>query len=323
MGALRIRLFGQVSVQRDGRPLPALSAKPLELLCYLLLHRDRGHTREALADLLWPGAPDPVSKKYLRQAIWQLHTALASRTRGEEPEPGALLTLRPGWVRINPEAAWWLDVAAFEQAFNLCRDTRGEDLTDAQGQALESAIVLYRGDLIEAWYQDWCLYDRDRLQQTYLAMLERMMGYCEARQLYATGIAYGQSILRHDPAQESAHRHLMRLHYLAGDRTSALRQYQRCVSALAKDFGLQPSRETDALYRQVRTDHLEDSGPSATPVRGGAEPRGDLLLGLQARLEQIQASVAALHRQVQQEMTVITNLMGAVDVRDIAAADSR
>jgi DNA-binding SARP family transcriptional activator len=77
MTRLEIRLFGQVSVHQCGQPLSGLSAKALELLCYLLLHRERGHTRETLAGVLWPEAPDSLSKKYLRQAIWQLHSALA------------------------------------------------------------------------------------------------------------------------------------------------------------------------------------------------------------------------------------------------------
>jgi len=318
MAGLNIRMFGQVSLQRDGQPLPGLSAKALELLCYLLLNRGRGHTRESLACTLWPETPEPVSKKYLRQAIWQLHSALVGPVPRGDPESGTLLALRPGWVRINPQAGWWLDVAVFEQAYDLCRDTRGTDLTDTQAQALEAAVVLYRGDLIETWYQDWCLYERDRLQQTYLAMLEQMMGHCEARGRFATGIAYGQSILRYDPARESTHRNLMRLHYLAGNRTTALRQYERCTSALAKHFSLQPSHETEVLSHQIRTDGVTSpSGPATS-----AAPGGDLLGGVHARLDSIQASLAALHQQIQQEMAVISQLTGR-DVRDIAAADSR
>ncbi|HEY7144647.1 MAG TPA: BTAD domain-containing putative transcriptional regulator, partial [Streptosporangiaceae bacterium] len=160
--------------------MPGLSAKALELLCYLLLHRERGHTRETLAALLWPEAAESLAKKYLRQAIWQLHARLASRTRPAPApaEPEALLIMRPGWIRVNPQAAWWLDVAAFERAYDICRDTPGVELADAQAQGLEAAVALYRGDLIEAWYQDWCSYERDRLQLTYLAMLEQLMGYC-------------------------------------------------------------------------------------------------------------------------------------------------
>lgn len=318
MTRLNIRMFGQISLQRDDQPLRGLSAKALELLCYLLLNRGRGHTRESLACTLWPETPETVSKKYLRQAIWQLHSAVVGPVPRGEQESSPLLALRPGWVRINPQAGWWLDVAAFEQAYDLCRDTRGTDLTDAQAQALEAAVVLYRGDLIETWYQDWCLYERDRLQQTYLAMLEQMMGHCEARGRFATGIAYGQSILRYDPAREPAHRNLMRLYYQAGDRTTALRQYERCASALAKHFSLRPSQETEVLCQQIRTEHLAPPSGAACSAGSGS----DLLVGLHGRLDRIQASLAVLHQQVQQEMALISQLTGR-DVRDIAAADSR
>ncbi len=315
MARLEIRLFGQISVQEGGQPLSGLSAKALELLCYLLLHRERGHTRETLAEVLWPEVGDSHSKKYLRQAIWQLHSTLASRQNQSESEE--LLILRPGWVRVNPKAAWWLDVAAFEKAYDTCCDTPGGELTDPQAQALEAAVVLYRGDLTEAWYQDWCIYERDRLQLTYLAMLEQLMGHCEARRRYAKGVAYGQCILRYDPARECTYRHLMRLYYRAGDRTTALRQYDRCTAAVAKHFSVPPSRETVALYHQVRTDRLEDHGRPATPApRPGGEPGSDLLLGLHARLDHVQASLAALQRQVQQELASISRVLTGLERLD-------
>lgn len=309
MTRLKIRLFGQVSVQHDGEPLAGLSTKTLELLCYLLLHRERGHTREALAGLLWPDAADSLSKKYLRQAIWRLGSALTSLPGRVQAGSSQLLIVHPDWIRVDTEAACWLDVAEFEYAYNLYRDIPGENLADGQAQALESASSLYRGDLIETWYQDWCAYERDRLRLTYLAMLDQLMSYCEARARYAKGIAYGQCVLRFDSARESTHRQLMRLYYQAGDRTTALRQYDRCVAALAKHFNLPPSRETVALYHQVRSDRLENPArPAAFAADGGAG--GDLLLGLQTRLDHIQASLTVLLRQAQQAGIPVTRLNG-------------
>jgi DNA-binding SARP family transcriptional activator len=305
MTRLKIRLFGQISVQQDEQPLSGLSTKALELLCYLLLHRERGHTREALAGLFWPEAPDSLSKKYLRQAIWRLHSTVATRAEPAQE----LLIVRPGWIHVNPEAAWWLDVAAFEQAYDLYRDTPGRDLTDGQTQTLEAAVVLYSGDLIEAWYQDWCIYERDRLKLIYLAMLEQLMSHCEVRRRYARGIAYGQCILRHDPARECTYRQLMRLYYQSGDRTTALRQYDRCAAAMAKHFSLPPSRETVAVYQQVRGDHLEDSARQA--ARPGGEPGSDLLIALHTRLDHIQASLTDLQRQVEQELAPVSRLLTA------------
>ena len=44
---------------------------------------------------------------------------------------------------------------------------------------------------------------------------------------FAEPLAYGARILHCDRARERTHRRLMRLHFLAGDRTAALRQYPR------------------------------------------------------------------------------------------------
>jgi DNA-binding SARP family transcriptional activator len=314
MAGLTIRLFGQISIQRDGQPLPGLSPKALELLCYLLLYRERSHTREALASVFWPVAPDSLSRKYLRQAIWRLGSTLSGQADPAQEESEGLLIVNPNWIRVNRKASCWLDVATFEQAYDLYRDIPGEELTDSQAQALEATIVLYGGDLIEAWYQDWCVLERNRLQLSYLAMLEQLMSHCEARRSYAKGIAYGQWILRHDPARECTHRHLMRLYYQAGDRTTALRQYDRCAAAMAKHFDLEPSRETVSLYHLLRGDRLADLPRQAVT----AYPGGDLLLGLQTRLDRIQASLTDLERQVQQQLARSAGCR--LDVRHIAPA---
>lgn len=319
MSGLEIRLFGQVSMTWDGRRLPDLSAKACELLSYMLLHRDRAHTREALAEVLWPDAPDPLSKKYLRQALWQLQSRLADLGRPEHGDPDiAVLAVDSGWIRVNYRAGWWLDVADFEHAYGLCRETAGRDLSDREVQALESAVALYRGDLIASWYQDWCIYERDRLQLTYLAMLEKLMGHCEAKASYAKGVGYGQSILRYDPARESTHRQLMRLYYRAGDRTTALRQYDRCAAAVAEQFNVKPSRETLSLYEQVRTDLLDDGWHEriAAPV---AEPDDEQLVRQQARLDQLQVSLSALQRQVQQQVTMIKGIQASLSSLQLTA----
>lgn len=290
MTRLEIRLFGQIAIHRNGEPLSGLSSKAIELLCYVLLQGERGHAREALAGLFWPDAPDPLARKYLRQAIWRLQSRLASRD---------LLMMRAGWIRINPEAGLWLDITEFEHAYDFHRDMHGPELTDRQAQALDAAVVLYRGDLLESWYQDWCVYERDRLQLIYLAMLEQLMAHCEARRYCVRGIAYGQRILRYDPARESTHRLLMRLHYQAGDRTAALRQYERCASAMAQQFNVCPSHETVALFRQVRGDQPEaPTREAAVTVRPAAEHGGDLLVRLQASLDHLQAALTGLQRQV-------------------------
>ena len=113
MAKLRIQLFGKFCVRRNEKVLDGFDARKIqELFCYLLLHRDHSLPRETLASILWPETTTTQSKKNLRQALWQLQSALGSQN---EPTNDRLLLVDPDWVQLNSEADLWLDVAEFEQ----------------------------------------------------------------------------------------------------------------------------------------------------------------------------------------------------------------
>jgi len=209
----------------------------------------------------------------------------------------------PDWVRLNPKADLWLDVAVFEQAYGLAQGTPGAELDTATARALQEASQLYQGDLLEGWYQDWLLCERERLQNLYLAMLDKLMSYCEAHQEYEIGLAYGARILRFDRASERTHRRLMRLHYLAGDRTAALRQYQRCVAALEDELGVKPAKRTVALYEQICADRIEDL--TMTQTANASHPDSVPLPETLDRLEQLQAVLSDVQQQVRREIQTV------------------
>ncbi len=56
-----------------------------------------------------------------------------------------------------------------------------------------------------------------------------------------------------DRLNESAYRRLMRLHFLNGDRSSALQTYQTCRNLLTEELGVEPSPETEAVLVYIRS----------------------------------------------------------------------
>ncbi len=304
MSTLSVRLFGKLQVQRSEQIVLDLgSNKVQELFAYLLLHRQRYHSREVLASLLWGDSTTAQSKRYLRNAFWQLQSVLDS---GAEAKNDGVLLVDPDWVRLNLEADLWLDVAEFERAFALVQGVPGEELNAQSVQAAQGAIQLYRGDLLEGWYQDWCLFERERLQSMYLSMLGKLMAYCEVYGKYEAGLAYGVCVLRYDVAYERTHRRLMRLHYLAGNRTAALRQYERCVAALCKELDVGPSERTVALYEQIR------SGQPVGPGQGTPKGDGQIFKGTAPTLSQalchlrlLQTAFAESQRQLWQAIQAV------------------
>jgi len=287
MSSLRIYLFGKFEIYCCEQVLAALdSRKAQELFCYLLIHRDRSHPREALAELLWVDSSAIQSKKYLRKTLWQLQTTLESAS---SPLSNPVLLVDLDWIRLNPLADLWLDVAVFERVFTQLQGVPGKDLDPESVQTLRRAVNLYRGDLLENWYQDWCLCERERLQSVYRAMLDKLIDYCEARRQYDTGLVYAARVLCCDPARERTHRQLMRLHYLAGDRTTALRQYEHCIGILEKELGVTPTKRTKALYEQIRADQLDKSVRASAEVTTTLDAITTTLPKILDRLNQLHA----------------------------------
>src|SRR5215469_801466 len=200
MSMFRIYLFGKFCVRRNEHVLDGFEAHKIqELFCYLLLHRDHSLPRETLASLLWPDTTTVQSKKNLRQTLWQLQSALGSHN---ECVNDRILLVEPDWVQLNSEADLWLDVAVFEQAYNLVQKTPGQELNGWQAQLLQDTVQFYQGPLLEGWYQDWCLLERERLQGMYLTMLDKLMSYCEVHHDYETSMLYGMRIMCYDRARE-------------------------------------------------------------------------------------------------------------------------
>ncbi len=298
MSRIKFRLFGNFQAcLSEELATASITGKPEELFCFLLLHRQMMTARESLATLLWGGTSTVQSKKYLRDALWKLQERLAL----SQEEPPVLLASAE-CVYVNPQADVWVDVAEFEAAFSAVAMVRGRQLTPAQAQSLRCATALYRGDLLEGWYQDWCLCERVRFQDMHQKMLHKLMNWCEANGQYEQGLQYGEALLHQDFAYERAHRAMMRLRYLAGDRTGALRQYERCVAALREGLDVTPSRRTIELHEQIRADQLESLLTSPTQPLTLVEHTTRHLPELLAQCKHLLLTLRSLEAEVQSEV---------------------
>jgi DNA-binding SARP family transcriptional activator len=306
VSGLRVRLFAKCNIEKDEQILEGFdSGKSMELFCYLLLNRDQHHNRETLADLLWDSTSTSQSKKYLRQALWQLQSTLQDDPNSSDPP---ILLIEPDWIRVNPDANLWIDVVEFEAAFKRAHGLQGWQLDADTLLALQQAAHLYMDDLLLGWYQDWALFERERLQNMFLSILDKLMVYCEAHGEYERGINYGMRILSFDRAHERTHQSLMRLHYLSGDRTAALRQYLRCEQALKEELGVDPARRTQELYEIFKADDVLDAHRASDASSESRAVRSQLnehLPSVMGQLKELQWILASTQQRVQNDIEAI------------------
>ncbi len=282
---LRIFLLGPFEVDVNDQRLPATVWKRrkaktlLKLLALRPLHQLH---IEAAMDLLWPELSSADSRNNLDRTLYYLRRSLASG--GAAPA----LTLSDGMLTLGGPV--WTDVAAFEQAL------AGAD----ERATLEAAVALYRGPLLEEdRNEEWVIEPRQRLAAQHRELLRRLAALHQAARSYPAMIGALQRILDSDATDEQAHRDLMRAFVLAGRRSDALSQYQRCRAVLDNELGLEPEAETETLYAQIVRGEISPDQRAAAPAAPIASPAARLpapsnaLIGRAAEV----AAVAALLRQ--------------------------
>ncbi len=246
---LEISLLGPPRVRRAGQPVSFETRKATALLAHLAL-AERPRSRESLCGLLWPSHDPEHARGALRRTLSALRKSV-----GEEWIDSA-----SGSIALRAADGLEIDVQRF-------RSLTGEDASPEQ---LAAAVELFRGELLEGFalrdspeFDAWWVYEADGLRRELGSALGRLVALVGARGDYPRAIAHARRWLELDPLHEPAHRELIRLYALNGDRAAALAQYRDCVRTLSQELGVAPLEETAVLFEQVSEGTL--AAPAAAP----------------------------------------------------------
>jgi DNA-binding SARP family transcriptional activator len=309
---LRIKLFGSLELERDGRPLARFaSRKSGELFAYLALNRKAPHTREHLAGTFWGDSSEERARHTLNTTLWRINRVL------EPPESTAgergYLRVSPQHIGFNAASGVWLDVAEFESRCQLAEQSESPTKFALYSQAVD----LYRADLLADCYEDWCIVERERLQSLYVRALAQLMAYYASNAEYDLAIDCARRILTCDPLREEVHRDLMRLHLQAGQPAAALRQYRQCEDMLRDELGVEPAPETRALLSPILTS-TSNPGPSAAR-RSPVTPR-DLVV-VAAKVQDLAAACDAAQSQLVEAVALLRELTAVLSSSSISRVD--
>jgi len=281
---LFLSFLGSFQVTLAEEPITSFrSSKVQGLLVYLAMTSPQVHEREELATLLWPEQSDTVAKRNLRQSLYQLRKVLDEANSG--PAPYLIVTRTT--AQFNPDSDYSLDVEEFLG-------------TMAQGQ-LEEASGLYHGDLLVGFscdsspFEDWLRREKERLHQLALGALYELTRMTLERADFRRGQALAQRQLALEPWREEAHRQLIQVLALLGDRSAALAQYDTCKAILDKELGVKPSAETEALAARIRA---EGGRPIADTTRERSPRSRRLELAFVGRASEHGTLVRAYERSI-------------------------
>lgn len=249
---LRVLALGALQVMVGDRVVDASawgSARPRELLVYLLAHPE-GRTKEQVGLAFWPEASTAQLRNNFHVTLHRLRKALGSAN---------WVTLAGDRYAVDPALVAEFDVADFERDVSTARRALKRQQAGAAAQ-LEQALARYRGDFLDGEpVSDWHVEHRDRLQRLYLDSLMLLGDEWSREERHGKAVDAYRRVLARDELHEDAVRALMRALAEGGERSQAMRVYQRFSERLRAELDAEPDRETKRLFER-----LQDG---AAPVR--------------------------------------------------------
>jgi DNA-binding SARP family transcriptional activator len=187
--------------------------------------------RSCLAGLLWPGNPESRALESLRVSVH----LISRQAPGLIVSEGASLSLT-GRIDVDLHR-----VKARTRMLN-------EDCSNVTASIFAE---LRDAELLPGWYEDWVLFEQDRLRQDRLRAFTAMSKQLLEQGEFEVAGAAAEAALEIEPLYETAVRFLFTAELQRGNPAAAVRCYERYRMRLEKNMGLQPSESFKGLIEHA------------------------------------------------------------------------
>ena len=262
VGAARwsIRVFGSLEIETpDGSIVPVTRKKSGEMLAYLALNQDRGHSRETMIDLIWGDSDVGDARMRLRQELLWIRSI-----GGTNPAFSELLVVSRNEIQLHSDVQ--VDAVLFQSHFRQAHQT-----TDwhQKRDLLATATAFYRSPLLVGLEPTWIVAESARLAQIYMqALLERAEA-CWHLAEFSVAEDCLNRLIAMEPISEEGHIGLMRLYAAMGQPSRVAWQFQSLERMLKTDLDTTPSTSVkelaESLVNEARHVATKRAVPSGSP----------------------------------------------------------
>jgi DNA-binding SARP family transcriptional activator len=248
---LTISLLGHVEIFRDpAHPLTSdvwNTRRARDILCFIASRPHRRASKDALIDTFWEEADFDVVEKNFHPTISHIRKALNSRQTFKQN----FLVYRDGDYQLNQDFVYRIDTEEFDRLIAEGEAARRGDDFEACDRAFKDAVRLYRGEFMKGCYDPWTEEQRSYYREQFLRTLEALADVAQKSGDWPRSLELTQKILGEDPFREDIHCKAMRAHAALGNRVAIKDQFETLRRILNKELGVNPSAETERLYREL------------------------------------------------------------------------
>jgi DNA-binding SARP family transcriptional activator len=238
LGRFQVQING-ASLRFKGRP----PKKPLELLQAMIAFGGAGVPVESIIDALWFDSDGDMAHSAFSTALNRLRKLLNAKDA---------VQLKNGKVTLDSKICW-VDSLVFSQMFDAGYAQWNTGDKKQAFLSYEKAVSYYKGHFLAGEPgTSWVISARERLKNKYLAGITKLGMLLEQAGEAEKAMEYYEAGLDVDPLVESLYQHLIRCQLHLGRHADAARTYQRCRSNFSAALNVEPSAETEEIYKQIR-----------------------------------------------------------------------
>lgn len=238
----RILCFGQLQLVPGalaGESPKWRTSKAQELFAFLLHHRGQWVAKDRLLEALWPDFEYNKAVTHLHTSVYQVRSIL--KKWGSR----ALLEYALDSYRLT-QVDWTTDVDEFERlSFDF------PELTKHNRELYSRKLALYRGEYLENHDYPWAETRRNVLQQHYMRF---MLGLAESELqsgFVREAIDRLSELQAKEPYSDEICRMMMYAFARAENWDGLKRHYEKFVSLIRGELGIEPDPETRSCYERL------------------------------------------------------------------------
>jgi len=244
---LKIYTLGRFGIIKDGKPIRfsrKVQEKPHFMLKALIALGGRGVREEDISDILWPESDGDAAHHSFQMVLHRLRILL------RQPEA---LSFREGRLTLDQRYCW-VDAWAFERILGEADEKQGQGQMERAAALVQKAIRMYSGSFLSGEEeQPWVMFLRERLRSKFLRNVNWLGRHWEKARKWEKVLECYQRGLEVDNLAEELYRHLIVCHQELGQTAEALSVYNRCKRTLSSVLGIEPSPETEAVLKSIKS----------------------------------------------------------------------
>ena len=247
---LQVNLLGGCSISYKDNAVDSNSLhskKIWTLLAYLIVFRKRDISQNELIDLVYAEDNSANPMNALKTLMHRVRASLddLGYVGGKN-----IILQQDGAYKWNPAIPVEVDIEVFEE---YAQTAGSANLSDERRlEACLNAVDVFKGDFVpKIAMEPWAVPLNTYYRSQYLSLVHKAVKLLEEGGRFEDIVSICRKAIVIDPYDEFLYFNLMKALVSLGQFQEALSQYEKTTNLFYKEFGVTPSAELKALYKQI------------------------------------------------------------------------